>query len=526
MAMAEARPGTGIELAATAEFELGSVRVRPARRLVSWGSGQSRELEPQVMKVLVALGSEAGEVVSRDRLIEQCWDGRVVGDDSINRCIQSLRRLSRDVEPSAFTIETVSRVGYSLVVTGGSRKPRPATRMDYALPVTRRLAMGGLAAAGAASGLFYLVAGGEAAQDESQGHPANAGAIEWYRKGLEAREQGLFELYPQVQAYFREAVAADPEFSDGWAALALSYAAPVIIETGNKQVALAARARAAAQRTLSLNPKSLEGRTALAFLPSEYGRWAAIQADIRRILDERPSSVYLEWLLRARLAFSLGEVGRSREAVALSRSAVTLKPTHAGSWNSLIYLLWSAGDLEEADAQSERAVARWPASASLWFTRLAILTYSGPAEAALTFAKTVTAPPAIADHELIARRVGTAQALATRAPGDVELATRLHLNRIAVHPGDMMAAARFFAALGHADTVFDIFNGYFFNEGPLAIARPDVGPLTRFEVIDLFLPPMASVWADPRFETLTERTGLARYWTDTGSAPDFRRAAA
>jgi len=54
-------------------------------------------------------------VVSRDRLIHQCWNGRIVGDDALNRCIVALRHLAKGFSPEPFTIETVPRVGYRLV---------------------------------------------------------------------------------------------------------------------------------------------------------------------------------------------------------------------------------------------------------------------------------------------------------------------------------------------------------------------------------------------------------------------------
>ena len=46
------------------------------------------------MQVLVALHRAFPNVVSRDDLIASCWEGRVVGDDAINRAIGRLRRLS------------------------------------------------------------------------------------------------------------------------------------------------------------------------------------------------------------------------------------------------------------------------------------------------------------------------------------------------------------------------------------------------------------------------------------------------
>ena len=112
--MADFGPGAGasrIDLAETPDFDLGGLRVSPARREVHM-NGERRELEPKVAQVLVALASARPDVVSRDRLIEQCWDGRIVGDDAINRCIVALRHLAKEFSPEPFAIETVPRVGY------------------------------------------------------------------------------------------------------------------------------------------------------------------------------------------------------------------------------------------------------------------------------------------------------------------------------------------------------------------------------------------------------------------------------
>ena len=102
---------TPIDLAHEAAFALGAVEVRPAKREVV--SGQRREtLEPRIMQVLVALARQRGEMVSRDDLIQSCWGGRIVGEDSITRCISGLRRLAEQV--GGFSVETVTRVGYRL----------------------------------------------------------------------------------------------------------------------------------------------------------------------------------------------------------------------------------------------------------------------------------------------------------------------------------------------------------------------------------------------------------------------------
>ena len=95
------------------DFQLGNIRVRPSTCEVE--AGQARErLEPRVMQVLVALTRAQGAVVSRDDLILQCWGGRIVGEDSINRCVSKVRQLAELGGSKAFEIETIPRVGYRL----------------------------------------------------------------------------------------------------------------------------------------------------------------------------------------------------------------------------------------------------------------------------------------------------------------------------------------------------------------------------------------------------------------------------
>jgi len=107
-----------VELAAVADFSLGPLWVQPSVRRVSAGA-RDELVEPRVMQAFVALAEAAGAVVSRDVLVDRCWDGRIVGDDAINRCIAKVRRLAEVAEPPAFSIETVSKVGYRLKAAPG-----------------------------------------------------------------------------------------------------------------------------------------------------------------------------------------------------------------------------------------------------------------------------------------------------------------------------------------------------------------------------------------------------------------------
>ncbi|MEI9931760.1 MAG: winged helix-turn-helix domain-containing protein [Rhizomicrobium sp.] len=102
-----------IDIGAEPDFLLGGLSVHPSTREASIGDGRET-VEPRVMQVLVALVRADGGVVSRDRLIEQCWGGRLVGDDAINSSVAKVRALAALTVPPAFEIETIPRVGYRL----------------------------------------------------------------------------------------------------------------------------------------------------------------------------------------------------------------------------------------------------------------------------------------------------------------------------------------------------------------------------------------------------------------------------
>ena len=65
-----------------------------------------------MMAVLVTLYARAGQVVSRNDLVQECWSGAPVGDDSINRAIAGVRRSFHALGVTEVAIETVHSKGY------------------------------------------------------------------------------------------------------------------------------------------------------------------------------------------------------------------------------------------------------------------------------------------------------------------------------------------------------------------------------------------------------------------------------
>jgi TolB-like protein/DNA-binding winged helix-turn-helix (wHTH) protein len=106
--------GGPVELGREPDFALGRLLVRPSSCEILHANS-NLSLEPRVMQVLVALAHSGGKAVTRDKLIERCWEGRVVGDAAITRCIGVLRKAASGCD-MGFEIETLSKVGYRLII--------------------------------------------------------------------------------------------------------------------------------------------------------------------------------------------------------------------------------------------------------------------------------------------------------------------------------------------------------------------------------------------------------------------------
>jgi DNA-binding winged helix-turn-helix (wHTH) protein len=107
-----------IVLASERPFTVGHASIDPISRDAEFEGGKER-LQPQNLKVLIALTQREGCVVTRDELVELCWDARYVGDDVIHRSIFMLRQFAQ--RAGGFEIETIPRAGYRLIEAQDAR---------------------------------------------------------------------------------------------------------------------------------------------------------------------------------------------------------------------------------------------------------------------------------------------------------------------------------------------------------------------------------------------------------------------
>jgi len=102
-----------------APFHLGRAQIDPTSREATYG-GRSERIQDKPLCVLLLLHRRSGQVVTREDIVDECWDGRIVGDDVINRAISILRKLAR--RAGGFRIDTIPRAGYRLVKDEDNRR--------------------------------------------------------------------------------------------------------------------------------------------------------------------------------------------------------------------------------------------------------------------------------------------------------------------------------------------------------------------------------------------------------------------
>ena len=67
------------------------------------------------MNLLVALAEHAGEVLTKDRILDKVWESRFVGESALTREIAELRQILGDNRKKPQYIETIPKRGYRFV---------------------------------------------------------------------------------------------------------------------------------------------------------------------------------------------------------------------------------------------------------------------------------------------------------------------------------------------------------------------------------------------------------------------------
>lgn len=465
------------------------------------------------------------------------WDGTVVSESALTATVKELRRALGDEARSPRFIESVYGRGYRFIAPVVPAPPAPAPPASLPLaqgrvepplgarppsadhpsppsPPSRRLVVGG-ALATLGLGVAGLVAAPRLFRPEPT--PEVAHLIASARRAMDDNTRlGQNEAIGML----RRAVDLAPGFADGWGLLGLAYAIPSHFRERREGLMLRARARAAADRALELDPGNGLGEMARGAELPLIGHWRERDRRADGALADRPGDSDVLWFAGAALQCA----GRASAAVPLFER-IGQRPLTPGTSSDYIHALWSAGRIDEAERAAGEAATLYPTQQTLWYDRYRILTSGGRAEAAIAFLNDPSARPLNIGEDFL--RDLLAQAEAVQNPRAPE--TRHTLERALADAGigefEAQAAMRLAAMLGDRDRAFAVADALYFSRGFVVPDHPSWGKTASLDQRDarpLFEPETASLRADPRFERLVAEIGLDAYWRQAKVIPDYR----
>lgn len=457
------------------EFDVGDLLVRPGMRSLATANDEL-SVEPLVMQLLVFLSRNAGVLVTRRAIFGHLWGTASVGDDSLNRLVAILRKTLRTVGAVSVTVETVAAAGYMLRLTGGnelSAKARDAI-VDRAVVQAR----------------------------------------DSWRLAWPTPDHLRLET-------MRHACALAPESSlaHGWMALLCRHAAEYSEPTA--AAAWLGKCELSARRSLDIDSGQPLARVALISVSPLYGRWLIGRQMLIDIVAAQPD----EPVAAHDLSVLDMATGRVRAAKEIRDRLISSDPFAAVYRYKSVYQNWSTGDHAAMDHAADQAMSLWPMHPAVWMVRLWTLAFTQRLVAARDMVDDRIRPPMPEVMLGFLRKVFDAAINGEGQAMDEAVAASMAVAR----NGPAHAIASMFAVslLGRTDTLFDITSAYYFRDGANPIPlhhrtnEPALNEQHRRLTQILFTPVFGKVRSEPRFVEVCERTGLRRYWDESGLRPDF-----
>lgn len=288
--------------------------------------------------------------------------------------------------------------------------------------------------------------------------------------------------YLKAEELLKRSIEIAPDYAPTWNVLGEVYSrltnfAPLTIDEGN------ARARAAVEKALSLDPKLAAAYATLAWIEIYYDRnFQSAAGHLQHAIVLDPCDARnLRWA-----TILLSALGRISEAIAVGEEVVARDPVNPVGYYNLGLYYYIEGRLDEAQAMLEKHLAMGGGSDGGYFSIAKVSLAKGDPDSALEFALRETDPGwklegvALAFHDL-GKADDSREALA-------EMASK--------HSADMASnIAEANAYVGNIDAAFDwLQTAYENRDGGLTEVRRE--------------PLMANLHSDPRWTGLLTKLGL------------------
>ena len=239
-----------------ARFVFGSFELDPARRRLV-ASGEPVAISDRQIDVLLLLVARAGQIISKDDLLQAGWKDVAVGDNSLEQVISSLRRM---LGPRH--IETVARRGYRF---GAEVERRAARETDAALEallaphrsfIEGRAALETLERGQVAHARDVFERAVQSAPEHASAHVGLANACVMQFEMTRADPAPDTAALALAAGHAREACRLDPGLAEAWATLGFA-----LDRAGHRLDALAA-----SKRAVMLEPDNWRHHFRLAFI--------------------------------------------------------------------------------------------------------------------------------------------------------------------------------------------------------------------------------------------------------------------
>ncbi|MGL6044228.1 MAG: winged helix-turn-helix domain-containing protein [Sandaracinobacteroides sp.] len=528
--------GSRIDLATEPDLAVGVLEIVPSRLEIR-AHGVAHAVPPRVMQVLVALTRAKGRTVSRDELAESCWQGRVVGEDALNRVIAKIRDIAAGPAEGSFEIETIKRIGYRIVVTN---EPADHVEVPFAVeaPVvaaatkpmgSHRAAAGPTRYKGIAFGAVLVLLAAATWQYASRpktpapaDEPLVLAATDLETRGLSAMFEGVPNRTLVGIDLLQQATETAPTNARIWGALAMANVLSLADADAGSQPAIVQRVREAAARAQEIDPKEGRSIAALLSLQPTFGTWAAKDIALQRgMARARPGTAPL---IFQRIQF-LTATGRIDEALTLANELDRTSPFIPWIQATRINLLAARGQFADAERAADRAGDVWPRQRLIWFTRFYLAAYGGRPDKALALAR--AGGPDNSDPREVEIAVKVARALESRNPADADAVMTAYQRLAPVSQGFAEQAVRAAAALGRDRAAIDfatLLYGKALPVGRRGPTEPRIGyqGLGERNSAIMFLPPANRLWQRPEMVRIAEDAGLQNYWQQM-RGPDLCR---
>ena len=358
-------------------------------------------------------------------------------------------------------------------------------------------------------------------------------AFELYLKGREVWGSGGegHERPESAIASLEEAVRIAPDFARAWAALASAYAQQQNWLMGDAQEAVMEKALDAARKALELDPSMGEPYIVLGrFDPSPD--WSERATWFARALETDPNDSDVQMLTAT---FWLSQTGQMDRARRLLTTAYEADPLSSLVINDYAGALLATGDLAGLEKLVVERVAQQPEMASLWQMIFSVKLLKGDfAGARLALAKVDDFFKTIA-NEAPADKLTEARALLQELLDAMESRDPARIAKLAdgfkdnAKKGQASAvmAIHDLALIGRHDDAMDVAEELFVRDG-YRVEKvtgkeyvPYRYPYGRAPTAYLLGDVVAPLQQNPRIWRIFAATGLAKYWQDSETWPDF-----